>query len=37
LLTVDEFLKLLEVEGEKMELIHGEVVDMPRNREIELY
>src|ERR1035438_7459363 len=27
-MTVDEFLKLPEVEGEKMELIHGEVVSM---------
>jgi Uma2 family endonuclease len=26
--TVDEFLKLPEAEGEKMELIHGEVVSM---------
>ncbi|MGA3076355.1 MAG: Uma2 family endonuclease [Bryobacteraceae bacterium] len=27
-MTVEEFLKLPEVEGEKMELIHGEVVSM---------
>ena len=27
-MTVDEFLKLPEVEGEKMELIHGEAVSM---------
>jgi Uma2 family endonuclease len=27
-MTVDEFLKLPEVEGEKMELIHGEVISM---------
>jgi len=27
-MTVDEFLKLPQVEGEKMELIHGEVVSM---------
>ena len=27
-MTVDEFLKLPEAEGEKVELIHGEVVSM---------
>ena len=27
-MTVDEFLKLPELEGGKMELIHGEVVSM---------
>ena len=27
-MTIEEFLKLSEVAGEKMELIHGEVVSM---------
>jgi Uma2 family endonuclease len=27
-MTIEEFLKLPEVEGEKMELIHGEVVSI---------
>ncbi len=29
LITVEEFLKLPEVEGERLELIHGEVNAMP--------
>lgn len=28
-MTVEEFLRLPEVEGEKLELIHGEVISMP--------
>ena len=32
LITVEEFLKLPEVEGERLELIHGEVISMPSGK-----